>query len=377
VTLSDPNGKPRALPPSDPPTPFTVGPPILHPHRFFEREPLIRRLFQQIRQPPLQNAVIIGPRRSGKTSLLYYLQTITRTPADQVRPGQRTDWLAQPERYRWVMVDFQDARVSTRAGLLRYLLNSLELAIPDSCTLDRFLEVMSDGVQQPTVILLDEIGKALQRYPDLDDDLWESLRSLGPQVGGNLGFVLATHTSPMQLAHDNGHSSPFFNIFGYTTRLGPFSEAAARELIASSPIPFPEADVAWMLAQSGRWPILLQVLCRERLASLEAGEAGDAWREEALQQMEPFLPYTEPPAVTTPTSPPEPLDRATLRQLLNTHFSESELRDLCFDLGLDDESLPGPGKNDKVRELIRYCERHSRVDELVTMCRKLRPHALI
>jgi len=59
-------------------------------------------------------------------------------------------------------------------------------------------------------------------------------------------------------------------------------------LIASSPISFPDADVEWILAQSKRWPILLQILCRERLIALEHGETGDAWREEGLRQMEPF-----------------------------------------------------------------------------------------
>jgi hypothetical protein len=141
----------------------------------------------------------------------------------------------------------------------------------------------------PTVVLLDEIGVALQRYPELDDGFWEGLRALATtQVGGNLGFVLAAHESPVQLAHDCGHSSPFFNIFGYIATLGPLADADARALIAGSPIAFPDADVDWILAQSGRWPILLNILCRERLVALEEGEAGDEWREEALRQIEPF-----------------------------------------------------------------------------------------
>jgi hypothetical protein len=32
----------------------------------------------------------------------------------------------------------------------------------------------------------------------------------------------------------------------------------------------------------------LQILCRERLLSLSEGETGDAWREEALRQLEPL-----------------------------------------------------------------------------------------
>lgn len=139
------------------------------------------------------------------------------------------------------------------------------------------------------MILLDEIGVALQRYPELDNAFWESLRALATnQVGGNLGFVLAAHEHPMDLSHNTGHSSPFFNIFGYTATLGPLTEPEARALIASSPLPFPEADIAWILAQSGRWPILLQILCRERLLALEEGEDDGEWQAEGLRQITPF-----------------------------------------------------------------------------------------
>lgn len=267
---------------------FVVGPPILHPRAFFGRETIVKRIFGLLKRLPLQNAVIIGPRRSGKTSLLHYLRAITRVPAGQLRPGQRNDWLEQPERYQWVMLDFQDARLGRKEGLLRALLGGMGLPVPEPCTLDRAMDMISGGLRRPTVVLLDEVGKALQSYRDLDDDVWESLRALGPQVGGNLGFVLATHATPVALAHDSGHSSPFFNIFGYTTNLGPLSDAEARQLIASAPLPFPEEDVAWIIAQSGRWPILLQALCRERLASLDEGENGEEWREAALEQLAPF-----------------------------------------------------------------------------------------
>ncbi|NTU83761.1 MAG: ATP-binding protein [Chloroflexales bacterium] len=270
------------------PAPFVAGPPITHPRSFFGRGPIVRRIFDLLRRLPLQNAAIIGPRRSGKTSLLHYVRAITATPPAQLRPGQRHDWLPEAARYRWVLIDFQDARLGHREGLLRYTLSCLGLPAPEPCTLDRFLDVMGSGVRQPTVMLLDEIGSALQRYPELNDELWESLRSLGPQLGGRLGFVLTSHISPVRLAHDTGHSSPFFNIFGYTANLGPFSEQEAHELIAASPRPFPERDIAWISEHSRGWPVILQTLCRERLGSLDAGVDDDSWRAEALCQIEPY-----------------------------------------------------------------------------------------
>jgi hypothetical protein len=186
------------------------------------------------------------------------------------------------------MVDFQDARLGRREGLMRHLLSSLGLPVPGPCTLDRFLDTLIDGIHDPTVVLLDEIGSALQRYPELNDELWESLRSLGPQLGGRLGFVLASHTSPVHLAHDTGHSSPFFNIFGYTATLGPLAAQEAAELIASSPRPISEDDAAWIAEHGRGWPIILQTLCSERLSSLDDGQAEASWRAEALHQIEPY-----------------------------------------------------------------------------------------
>lgn len=273
-----------------PPSPFIIGTSITQPRYFFGRQRELKRIFDLLKRHPLQNAAIIGKRRSGKTSLLHYLKNITTTPAAQLRPNQKSDWLPNPENYRWIFVDLQDARMQSREGLLGYILECLEMAIPNPCDLDKFMDAVSGKLHKPTVILLDEIGVGLQRCPELDDGFWESLRSLATNyTQGNLAFVLATPESPIELARHTGHSSPFFNIFGYSATLGALTEVEARELIASSPIPFPEDDTKWILAQSGRWPILLQILCRERLFTLEDGETEDNWQEEALQQMQPFL----------------------------------------------------------------------------------------
>ena len=62
-----------------------------------------------------------------------------------------------------------------------------------------------------------------------------------------------------------------------------------------------------------------------------------------------------------------------LRQNLTSCFSESELRDLCFDLDIDYETLPGTGKGDKVRELVLYCIHHDCIRELAAQVSRLRP----
>jgi hypothetical protein len=61
------------------------------------------------------------------------------------------------------------------------------------------------------------------------------------------------------------------------------------ELIGSSPIPFSESDVGWMLEQSQGWPSLLQILCHTRLTALEEGRKDASWQKEALRRMHPYL----------------------------------------------------------------------------------------
>lgn len=269
--------------------PFSAGAPIMHPRQFFGRERELRRIFDLWKGTPFQNAAVIGPRRSGKSSLLFYLRNILTTPATHLRPGQRNDWLPEPTQQQWVYVDFQDPRIGTRDGLLRHILVTLNLPTPEICTLEGFLDITTQHWHGRVVILFDEINVALQRYPELDDTFWEGLRSLANnQSTGSLGFVLTSHTAPSKLVSQTGHSSPFFNIFGYTTFLGPLTEKEAHALIASSPITFADSDINWILEQSRCWPILVQILCRERLAALAEDDRSEAWRAEGVRQLIPF-----------------------------------------------------------------------------------------
>jgi hypothetical protein len=172
------NVETRSTPSSRKLSPFTVGPPITVPRQFFGREDELTDIFGLWRHFPLQNVAIIGLRRSGKTSLLHYLKNITRTPAEELRSGQRSDWLPQPERYRWVSVDFQDVRLSQRERLLRYLLTGLKLPVLEPCELHSFMDVVGEHLRTPSIILMDEMSDGLASL-ELGRRFWNSLRSLG------------------------------------------------------------------------------------------------------------------------------------------------------------------------------------------------------
>jgi DNA-binding NtrC family response regulator len=63
-----------------------------------------------------------------------------------------------------------------------------------------------------------------------------------------------------------------------------------------------------------------------------------------------------------------------LLQILVNRFDGSELRMLCFQLGIDyEDSLPGESKEDKALDLIKRLERRDRILELVQAGKQLRP----
>ncbi len=68
------------------------------------------------------------------------------------------------------------------------------------------------------------------------------------------------------------------------------------------------------------------------------------------------------------------MDLVKLSDQIAEYFNAEELADLCFRLGIDFENLPGGTRAARARELIDYCRRHGRLDELVAASRQLRPH---
>lgn len=67
------------------------------------------------------------------------------------------------------------------------------------------------------------------------------------------------------------------------------------------------------------------------------------------------------------------IDGPVLRRHLTNHLSDSELRDLCDDLGIDYENLPGQAKSDKARELVLYMSRRNRLEELLRVAQTAHP----
>ena len=63
---------------------------------------------------------------------------------------------------------------------------------------------------------------------------------------------------------------------------------------------------------------------------------------------------------------------SSLRDLLDQNFDDGELRQLCFDLGIEYENLPGATRILKAQSLIQHCLRYERLPELGAWCREVR-----
>jgi len=61
-----------------------------------------------------------------------------------------------------------------------------------------------------------------------------------------------------------------------------------------------------------------------------------------------------------------------IHQLLVDKLSQEEVKTLCFNLGVDYEELPPGGKSSKVRELLLYLQRRSKLSKLKPAVKKMR-----
>jgi hypothetical protein len=68
--------------------------------------------------------------------------------------------------------------------------------------------------------------------------------------------------------------------------------------------------------------------------------------------------------------------RRLLHGLIRRHFSTAELRHLCFDIGVEFDSLSSSGgRDDYITALLLYSFRTSATERLLQRLRELRPEA--
>jgi hypothetical protein len=68
-----------------------------------------------------------------------------------------------------------------------------------------------------------------------------------------------------------------------------------------------------------------------------------------------------------------PPSLAVLRDKLTSYFNKSELKALCFDLGVAHDDLPGETRTELAQALVEHCHERGRLPELIGRCQTERP----
>jgi hypothetical protein len=244
--------------------------PIIEPNHFFGRRAILDKMSDAWKHRPLEHIAIYGKKRSGKTSLLNHIK-----------------YHPELQGYNWVFIDFEHPLRRMLKELVCYVLEEIKLKISESkCCLTDFLEIIEDKLETPTVILMENVEKGLQSQ-ELNG-FWETMRHMGTHIN-NVGFCVTSCQPLFELEKTikiSNHSSHFINIFS-ESKLGPFTEEEARELLSSAPPPFSELDAQWVLKllenQQRYWPILIQEMVWARL-----DQSHKNWKQAAAKAMERY-----------------------------------------------------------------------------------------
>lgn len=168
---------------SETPNPFMNRGVITDPKDFFGRQEQINEIFTRLQG--MQSSSIVGERRIGKSSLLYYLT--------QTGPQRLGD------EYRFFYLDLQDAHFHTAVGFLQTVLRKVGgtgEGITADNTLNQNLIAFSDEIDaleqtgQRIVLCLDEFENTFKHREQFTEDFFDHLRA---QLNiRKLAFVTAT-----------------------------------------------------------------------------------------------------------------------------------------------------------------------------------------
>lgn len=263
--------------------PFYHRGPIREPGHFFGRQPETEQAANLLRVA--QSVSVVGPRRIGKTSLLYHLQAL------EVRA---TCGLLEPT-YVFANINAEGLAQSPLAAVYAHFLDALQDRLPkfeqlrqsdqppDYHALDAALKALSALGTQVT-FFIDEF-EALAANPNLDPSFFSGLRGLATRYA--VSYVIASQRPLIALvyADDSVLSSPFFNIFA-TVPLGLFDETTARQMVttfltrARSALPEPALSAIANLA--GPHPFFIQLAAYH---ACELARSTAQWNEQALTRL--------------------------------------------------------------------------------------------
>ncbi len=270
---------------------YQFGRPIQEPTEFYGRRNELENILSQMISGGKQNLLLRGPRRMGKTSLLYMLQRALTEPATRRFFNLPPVWDLELDQVHPVFMslhayDLGEGFVAVNQ-FFRTLLEKIAhvLVLPKE-TLDEALVAYEQRVKDVGAVnaALEEVSRILDEYPDeriavLLDEYDEVYR---PETGSldrhlrefvsaeqRLTWVIA---STLALYREvKTISSPWFNVFSIL-ELGRLAEDGAVSLVE---VPCKDEKVFWrsdavlaLLAETGRHPAFTQLFCARVIAYL-------------------------------------------------------------------------------------------------------------
>jgi len=235
------------------PNPFFYGGRV-NPEQFVGRRAELQRIFAGLEVAhtgQMQSFSVVGPRRIGKSSLLFYVA------------NKYARYLTQAAQYRFGYFELSDAHCRTLDGLLDGILKQLGAGElngnkPPLAEFQDAIIALKERGMFP-VVCLDEFEELTDHPDQFTLDLYDSWRYLINQQA--IAFITASKSPLIDLAQTLGYTSPFFNVFTYLP-LGELTDDEARALIARGAdcdrafTPTEQND-AWLLA--GNHPYKLQL----------------------------------------------------------------------------------------------------------------------
>jgi DNA-binding winged helix-turn-helix (wHTH) protein len=240
---------------------------------FFHRGPIRdpEYLYNRVRETKLalqmlgkrQSVSVTGPRKIGKTSLLFHIS----------RPEVMQQHGLDPAQHLFVYVNCEDLGRLSRDVLYTLLVGEIadraaqqeghHIATPEHpishLEFERAIgKTFRQNKDLKLILLFDEF-ELLSQNQSLGFEFFSGLRALATRF--NIAYLTVSRRPLLTLLHDEDYS-PFFNIF-VPLKLGLFSKAASRELIegslAKAGATLPSTIVDSVLDIGGGHPFFLQV----------------------------------------------------------------------------------------------------------------------
>lgn len=243
--------------------PYYYGPPIRKPLNFLGREKELNKLWNNATNDAGLHTMLIGEQRSGKTSLLYQIQRMAKTPYLPIYISLAGIGRDEKVALNWLLAqiinEINNSFIITRNG--NEMGSPRELIYNSDFT--RELRQIADEVKKRRdgtiiILLLDE-AHSMRR---IDITFQETLREAFNQLVQDIRVVLACYYNFFDDMRTS--SSPLYNIFDYIF-LEPF-QGHELDLLITEPAKrfgycFEARAVDTIKAMSGGHPYYCQFLC--------------------------------------------------------------------------------------------------------------------